>query len=224
MRVRSALRRFGLTIPFLIVAVLVLAYFSAPVVKGPGPVTGGESSFLIVTTETLRPAFEAFEVWNREQGCPVTLVSLPEGGSPKRVETMVAYLGALCALRGSTGLVLGGDRQLVPFLEKEHVPAVESAARLSFASVAAPRLVPVPPSPGGFLPEGLRVSRAPVRDLDEAWAFVEACRASGRTLETLLATETIHSFTAVADTHPGRRPASVHPALPRFAVPVSANP
>jgi hypothetical protein len=224
MRVRSALRRFGLTIPFLVMATLVLVYFSAPVINGPAPVSGAGSSFLIVTTEALRPAFEAYEVWNQEQGCPVTLVSLPEGDSPKRVESMVTYLGALCALRGSTGLVLGGDRQLVPFLEWEDLPPADSALPISLASMEPPRLVPIPPSPGGFLPEGLRVGRAPVRDLDEAWAFVEACRASGRTLESLLATEVIHALTAVADPHPSLSPASARPSLPRFAVPVVANP
>ena len=224
MRVRSAFRRLGLTIPFFLAAALVLLYFSAPVVPVPAPVSGAESSFLIVTTEGLRPAFEAFEDWNKAQGCRVSLVSLPEGEAPRRVEGMVAYLGALCALRGDTGLVLGGDHRLVPFLDRDDVPVSEASVPVSFASVATPRLVPVPPTPGSFLPEGLRVGRAPVRDLDEAWAFVEACRASGRTLDWLLASEAVHALTAVPDRSTSLSPAAGHPPARRFAVPVAANP
>ena len=116
MRVRSALRRLGLTIPFFAVAALVLIRFSSPVVHPPASPTAMGSSFLLVTTDGLRPAFEALEDWNHEQGCRVALVSLPDGSAPGRIEDMVTYLGALCALRGSTGLVLGGDQRLVPFL------------------------------------------------------------------------------------------------------------
>jgi hypothetical protein len=224
MRARSALRRLGLTLPFFITAALVLIYFSAPVVHSPGPATGAGASFLLVTTQGLRPAFEAFEDWNQEQGCRVTLVGLPDGDAPGRTEDMVTYLGALCALRGSTGLVLGGDRRLVPFLEREDASTPETVLGVSLASSATPRLVPVPPSPRGLLPEGLRVGRAPVRDLTEAWAFVEACQASGRTLEWLLTGDAVHSFTAVPDERPTLSPAVAPAPGPRFAVPVAAHP
>ena len=48
-------------------------------------------------------------------------------------------------------------------------------------------MVPIPTPRVSPMPPDLALGRIPVRNLDEAWAFVEACRESGETLDRLFA-------------------------------------
>ncbi len=210
MIIRPALARLGVTIPFFVLASLVLGFFSRPVSRAVDA-PAHASAFLIVTTESLRPPFQALESWNHERGCPTLLLTLGNPGSRGDLGSAVGYVSALCALRGTYGMLLGGDSRLLPLVlpvggEQDPGP------RASAGGPQVPRLVPVSPLVG--LPAGLRVSRAPVRDLAEAWEFVNACRASGRTLDQLVGEGA--PLTAVAATggirFPDGRPAAGYDA------------
>lgn len=187
MRMRSLARRSGVPIPFLAVAFLVLTRFSGPAATVPHRTASRLAPFVIVTTPNLRPAFEALETWNEEQGCRVAVVSLPSDATPEHAEDLVAYMGAICSLRGTVGLVLGGDRRTVPGLAGtvETAPVALYENLLSLAAFP-PRWSPIPVPPAPMFPSGLRVGRVPVETPSEAWAFVDACRASGLTLDLLL--------------------------------------
>ena len=142
---------------------------------------------LIVTTERLHPPFRALELWNGTQGCRARLVTLDDASEID----LVSQLSELCRDEGATELLLGGDERLIPLLARGSArsggPACEDGT---------PRVFSV--SARGNLPVGVRVTRAPVHDLGEAWAFVEACRTSGQTLDRLLA-EPVAARTSPAD-------------------------
>jgi hypothetical protein len=174
MNVRSALRRLAVTLPFFLVATAIMRVIALPLdvsERTPRPLV------LIVTTEHLHPPFRALEQWNGTQGCRTRLVTLADHPGTN----VVSQLGALCREEGATGLLLGGDEQLIPLL----APFDRAGPAPGYAG-GTPRVFPVPAGEAA-IPSGVRVSRAPVRDLGEAWAFVEACRTSGRTLDRLLA-------------------------------------
>ncbi len=183
MKVGPVLRRAGVTIPFFGLAAAVLGLMTRPVVPTSVPVPRA-STFLIVTTENLSPAFRALDGWNRSRGCATHVVSLADTTGGREAGDAVAWLGSFCALRGTSGLLLGGDEALVPFLPDR----AARAARFPRVGepIPWPDLIAVPCPPGEGIPPGLRVGRAPVTTLSEAWRFVEACRASGRTLDRLL--------------------------------------
>jgi hypothetical protein len=193
MKVGPALRRLGATVPFFALAAVVLGLMTRPVVP-PSPPPERASTFLIVTTENLSPAFRALDGWNRSQGCATRVVSLADTTGGEEAGDAVAWLGSFCALRGASGLLLGGDENLVPFLPEPPVPGAHSAP--TPAPRFAPGLITIPCPPGEGLPPGLRVGRAPVRTLREAWAFVEACRANGRTVDRLLDPGTVSTASA----------------------------
>jgi len=182
MKVGPAFRRLGVTVPFFALSAAVLGLLTRPVTP-PSPPAHRSSTFLIVTTENLSPAFRALDGWNRSLGCPTRVVSLADTTGGPGAGDAVAWLGSFCALRGTSGLLLGGDENLVPFLSDR--PPLARTAPAPGAGYP-PDLVTVPCAPGEGVPPGLRVGRAPVRTLREAWAFVDACRASGRTLDRLL--------------------------------------
>ncbi len=183
MKLGPACARLGLAVPYLALAAVALAFFGDPVVP-PAPSGSTGAPTLIVTTEALRAPFEALEGWNRERGCASVVIGLTPGRGSGSMESMVAYLGALCARRGGAGLLLGGDQRLVPLWSG----LGEDAGMPGTLPVhpPGPGLIPVPTAPGDGLPAGLRVGRAPVRNLAEAWAFVDFCRADGRTLDQML--------------------------------------
>jgi hypothetical protein len=176
MKVRSALRRLAVTAPFFLTAIAVLR-----MVAGPLDVASEHAAplVLIVTTERLHPAFRALELWNETQGCRARVVTLRgqyfDG-------TVTPRLAALCREEGATGVLLGGAEDLVPLLG-----GTRTSSYLSLPEGKAPRVVAVPMPAPQSMPTGILVGRAPVRDLEEAWAFVEACRTSGRTLDQLIA-------------------------------------
>ncbi len=183
MQVGPVLRRLGVTIPFFGVAAAVLGLMTRPVVPTSAPVPRA-STFLIITTENLSPAFRALDGWNRSRGCPTHVVSLADTTGGREAGDAVAWLGSFCALRGTSGLLLGGDENLVPFLpgRTAHVTRPPRVGE----PIQRPNLIAVPCPRGEGIPPGLRVGRAPVTTLSEAWRFVDACRASGRTLDRLL--------------------------------------
>jgi len=161
------------TVPFFLVATAIMRMVAGPL---DAPLPPSSPLVLIVTTERLHPQFRALELWNGTQGCRARLVTLDD---PSETD-LVARLGELCRDEGATNLLLGGDERLIPLLARAGVngagPACEDGA---------PRVFSV--SARGDIPPTVRVSRAPVHDLGEAWAFVEACRTSGQTLDRLLA-------------------------------------
>jgi len=173
MNVRSALRRLAVTLPFFVVAAAIMRVVASPLDASLPP---SSPLVLIVTTERLHPPFRALELWNGTQGCRTRLVTLD---NPSETD-LVSRLSALCREEGATDLLLGGDERLVPLLARAGAigagPACEDGT---------PRVFTV--SGRGDIPPGVRVSRAPVHDVGEAWAFVEACRTSGQTLDRLLA-------------------------------------
>ncbi|HET9233966.1 MAG TPA: hypothetical protein VFP10_07500 [Candidatus Eisenbacteria bacterium] len=173
MMLRSALRRLAVTVPFFLVATAIMR-----VIAGPLDISGPRSVpvVLIVTTERLHSPFRALELWNGSQGCQARLVTL---GDP-RGANLAERLSGLCRDQGATDLLLGGDEELIPLLAR----ADEGVGGPAYKD-GAPRVFTVPAR--GVVPAGVRVSRAPVRDVGEAWAFVEACRTSGQTLDRLLA-------------------------------------
>ena len=148
------------------------------VIAGPLDISGPRSVpvVLIVTTERLHSPFRALELWNGSQGCQARLVTLGDPGG----SDLAVRLGELCRDQGATDLLLGGDERLIPLLAR----ADGGRGGPAYAD-GTPRVFTVPAR--GMVPAGVRVSRAPVRDLGEAWAFVEACRTSGQTLDRLLA-------------------------------------
>jgi hypothetical protein len=197
MSIRSVARRLAVTLPFFSLAAVVLGLLSNPVIPDSSLADSPSSLILIVTTESLHPAFRALEMWNRVQGCPSDIVSF-EPGSDRHA--MVSRLAALCRERRATGLLLGGNTELVPLLlgPGGHLPPA--------APGSGPRILPVP-APRALMPEGMTVGRAPVGDLAEAWAFVNACRTSGRTLDQLM------SASASVAVLLGGQPASVSRSL-----------
>jgi hypothetical protein len=183
MKARSALRRLAVTIPFFLVATAIMRVVAGPL---DAPLPSSSPLVLIVTTERLHPPFRALELWNGTQGCRARLVTLEERGEGD----LLSRLGDLCRDEGATDLLLGGDERLIPLLARAGArgagPACEDGT---------PRVFPV--SARGEIPPSVRVSRAPVHDLGEAWAFVEACRTSGQTLDRLLAEPVaVHNLTA----------------------------
>jgi len=173
MKIRSVLRRLAVTVPFFVVAAAIMRMVAGPL---DAPLPPSSPMVLIVTTERLHPPFRALELWNGTQGCRARLVTL-DGSS----ETdLVARLSELCRDEGATDLLIGGDERLIPLLARAGTrgagPACEDGT---------PRVFTV--STRGDIPPQVRVSRAPVHDLGDAWEFVEACRTSGQTLDRLLA-------------------------------------
>jgi hypothetical protein len=158
------------TLPFFATAAVLLGVFGHPRQPVSSPVV------LIVTTETLRPAFMALETWNDERGCPTRVLTLTDRGAPAWLD------GLAVSRRDLRGLLLGGDRAQVPgILEEGGLRPLRMGTWTASGPFTArePRLLGVP------------VLRAPVRDLGEAWAFFEACRASGKTLDRLLAADAV---------------------------------
>jgi hypothetical protein len=174
MRVRSALRRLAVTLPFFGTAAVVLTLFGNP------PLPPGDESalILIVTNSTLNPAFAELEDWNRAQGCRSELLTLDAG--PPNERRFVEELGALCRERGVTGLILGGNRRQLPLMSGSGRGQFPGPDENGIA-----RLVPIPTPRRSPIPSDLAMGRVPVGTLDEAWAFVEACRQSGETLDQL---------------------------------------
>jgi len=176
MKLRSALRRLAVTAPFFLTAAAVLRIVAAPLDVSP---ERSVPLVLIVTTERLHPAFRALELWNETQGCRARVVTLR--GSDFQ-GTVAPRLAALCREAGATGVLLGGAEDLVPLLG-----GARTSSYLLLPEGKAPRVVAEPVPAPQSMPRGVLVGRAPVRDLEEAWAFVEACRTSGRTLDQLIA-------------------------------------
>jgi hypothetical protein len=174
------MRRVAVTLPFFSTAAVVLGFFSNPTVPPVAEVAPGSSLILIATTEPLGPAFHALESWNDFHGCASEMITLDDSyGDAKQTETRLAEL---CRQKGATGLLLGGHAELLPVMP-------ESGRILQPSSIpAAGILTRIPISSDSGL-WGLTVGRAPVRDLAEAWDFVNACRLSGRTLDELFTVE-----------------------------------
>ncbi len=174
---RSALRRLAITLPFFGTAMVVLAVFGKPT-SSLSPETDS-ALILIVTNEALNPAFEELESWNRSQGCRSALLTLDMG--PRNEQRFVEELGALCRERGVTGVLLGGNRHQLPLMSGsgrgQSFPGPDAEGIPHMVPIPMPRLSPMPPD--------LALGRVPVGNLDEAWAFVEACRESGETLDRL---------------------------------------
>jgi hypothetical protein len=172
---RSALRRLAVTLPFFTLAGIVLTLFGRPreaVVSQP--------VVLIVTSPALHPAFDALETWNDAHGCPARVVTLGTGDDERSWAAQLVERFPGYRIRG---LLLGGDEAQVP--AAAGVPGDGALTPRSGASV--PTVVPVPLVAREPELHGVPVLRAPVRDLPEAWAFFESCRASGRTLDRILA-------------------------------------
>jgi hypothetical protein len=181
MKLRSALRRLAVTLPFFAVAAVIMGLFSDPLSPGRPNPDGLSPLILIVTTESLHPAFKALDDWNRAHGCSSRLITLDGKRIPKSESGLMTRIGALCREQGVTGLLLGGDRR--------HVPLMHGRGRGQFnpeTKTGMPQVVPIPTPPGVVMPAGLVVGRAPVRSLEEAWTFVNACRESGQTLDILI--------------------------------------
>ena len=143
----------------------------------------GESGVLIVTIDPLRPAFEALEDWNREQGCDSYVVSLPGDIGVGRLQSHLVYLSSLCRRYGVQTVLLGGNHSLVPLLwpEDSLSPIVEEASASGRPKV---EMIPTPTRWQGK--EEFLLGRASVGNLDEAWDFVNACRIQGITLDLLI--------------------------------------
>ena len=172
MKLRSALRRLAVTVPFFFVASTIMRMVAGPL---DAPLPPASPLVLIVTTEHLHSPFRALELWNGTQGCRARLVTLDD---PSEMD-VVSRLSGLCREEGATDLLLGGDERLIPLLARAGARGAGPAC-----ADGTPRVFSV--SARGDLPAGIRVTRAPVHDLGEAWAFVEACRTSGQTLDRLL--------------------------------------
>jgi len=183
MILREALRRLAVTVPFLVLAAVLLGFFgrtTLPPRYGPD----GTALVLIVTTPSLSPAFQALRAWSDEQGCPTLMLTLDSESSLGSSQGWVRSLGPYCNSKGVTGLLLGGDRDLLPALGDQE--GASSPPGHLDRQLFEPRLVAVPYPSDGTLPEGLLMGRALVNDISQAWAFVEACRGSGQTLPQLL--------------------------------------
>jgi hypothetical protein len=182
MNVGSALGRLAVTVPFLFLATALLGFFAAPLVPaddGRGITTS--TGVLIVTIDPLRAPFEALDDWNRQQGCSSYVVTLTGQGRLVPHESQLLYLGNLCSRYRVQTVLLGGNPSLVPLLGPEEADPARGASTESRPEV---ELLPAPSRwPEN---EGLRLGRAPVGNLEEAWAFVNACRSQGLTLDQLL--------------------------------------
>jgi hypothetical protein len=184
MSIASVARRLAVTVPFFSLAAVVLGLLSNPAVPRSSLVDSPPPLILIVTPESLNPAFLALGAWNQGQGGRSVIVPF-EPGSDRR--EMLYHLASLCRKEQATGLLLGGNAKLVPLLPDHaghHSPVLPGSG---------PRILPVPTPRAGLMPKGLAVGRAPVGDLAEAWAFVNACRTSGRTLNQLMDASTVPS-------------------------------
>jgi hypothetical protein len=178
----SAARRALAVLPFFLLAGVVLGR-SGPAALPPEaerrPLV--DSPVIIATSTSLRPAFAALEEWNRKQGCASYLLLVDDGAMSASPEGQIAYVGALCARWGMAGILLGGDAR--------HVPASFPDGVAGQGAPGSPltwiRFVPGPEAPGPT-GETVPVRRVVVRDLDEAWAFVDACRAHGQTLDEIV--------------------------------------
>lgn len=177
MMLRSALRRLAITLPFFGTAVVVLALFGKP--TSSISLKADSALILIVTNEALNPAFEELESWNRSQGCRSALLTLDMGA--RNEQRFVEELGAMCRERGVTGVLLGGNRHQLPLMSGS------GRGQLSPGPDAQgiPHVVPIPMPRVSPMPPDLVLGRVSVGNLDEAWAFVEACRESGKTLDRL---------------------------------------
>jgi len=188
----EALRRLAVTLPFFLLATIVLAMLSDPYTpRGTQANRALGSPVLIITAEPLRPAFEALVDWNRDQGCLTYVIALERLGVPDPSEEELAYLSTLCALKGVSSVLLGGDALLAG-----GGAGVSPSGVAELQGPRRPHVVPVPVSEAQALPDGFRVGRAPVRTLGEAWEFVDACRAHGQTLDRLLDQPVTHTFFA----------------------------
>jgi hypothetical protein len=177
MRLRSVARRLAVTLPFFAVSAVVLGFFSNPTVPGSADLDDPSSLVLIVTTESLHPAFRALEIWSQAHGCPSDVVAL---GSGFEARAGVFYLASLCRERRATSLLLGGDSHILPMMSGA------AGERVAPGSTGGPRILLVPTPRKGVIPEGVAVGRAPVKDLAEAWDFVNAVRTSGLNLDQLI--------------------------------------
>jgi hypothetical protein len=178
---RSATPRAFAVLSLLLFSALVLALAGHPVVPPPGPFEAQGSPVVVATTPPLLPAFEALEEWNRQEGCPSYLLLVDEGAMSVSPEEQIAYVSTLCARWGMAGILLGGDARHVPAWVPDGV-AGEGAPGSPLTWI---RFVPSPAVPG-TISDGVPVRRAMVRNLEEAWAFVEACRRHGQTLDELV--------------------------------------
>jgi len=149
---RSWLARAAVAAGFLSLSCAVLV-LSNGVVRNRSPlgdgVSGTGNTFLIVTRESLRPAFESLGEWIAEDGGSsvlFTVESLDEGTRGNDV----LELKRICRRRGYQGLIIGGS---------ESVLGASIVAKLERG-----------PS---------RVLRAQVSTLDEAWRLVAAWRETG---------------------------------------------
>lgn len=203
MRIRSVLRRAGVTLPFFSTAAVVLGFFSNPAAPPVVEHASNPSLILIATTKSLGPAFHALESWNDSRGCAAELITLDESffENAGRAESRLA---SLCREKGATGLLLGGHTELLPVMPESDRIVQPSSTPMGKALTR----IPIAADSGLW---GLTVGRAPVRDLTEAWEFVNACRLSGRTLDELFTVELASGIgleplgTAVAVTAPVTR-------------------
>jgi len=208
MRFETAARRLAVTVPFFTVAGVLLGFFSRPETPAEPRVETPARGVLIVTTADLDPAFRALETWNEERGCPAEVYTVPRLNL-RSGPGLAATLGVLSRERGVNAILLGGDRRQLP------VTVADSRDPLSRTS-AGLRIEPVPTPDAVAMPAHLWMGRAPVTTLPEAWAFVEACRSNGKTLDELIRSG--GTFASV--------PPSVHrpaPTLPAVALPAASD-
>lgn len=179
MRLVSAARRLAVTVPFFATATVLLAFFSHPEgVPVPGHAAAG-GGILIVTTSDLDPAFRALESWNEQHGCAADVVTLPRRRTLDAAG-LAATLSVLSRERGVSAILLGGDRRQLP------VSPADSRVPGLVAGATNLHIEPVPTPEAMALPSHLWMARAPVATLPEAWAFVDACRRNGKTLDQLI--------------------------------------
>jgi hypothetical protein len=179
---RAAAPRALAVLPFFLLAALVLSLSGRSVAPPGGRDLASTSPVVIATTRPLAPAFAALEEWNRKQGCPSYLLLVDDRAMSASPEEQIAYVSTLCARWGMAGILLGGDARHVPARAPDGV-AGQGAPGSPLTWI---RFVPSPAATGP-LSEGLPVRRVMVRNLDEAWAFVEACRVHGQTLDEIVA-------------------------------------
>lgn len=180
MKLQSVGRRLAVTVPFFIIAALVLGFLGDPVIPERSRPADASPLVLIVTTEAFHQPFHALETWNQARGCPVKVVTIEGLEKGSRTDTEVD-LAEACRELGATGLLLGGTSALIPLFPSSFRIQTGSAKESR-----APEILPVPPGHEQPFLKEVPVGRAPVADLAEAWAFVEACRTSGQTLDYLI--------------------------------------
>ncbi len=187
----------AVVLPFAGLALALLWWAGPTVVPADTGTVGraGEQPVLLVSPRAHLPAFTALVEWNREQGCRAYVVTVPDHDLLDPASPELTYLAGLCALRGVRFLVLGGSSNT------GEVMLADPLVRL--------QLEPVNGS--DHFPDGFRLGRVPVRSPEEAWLFVEACRAQGMTLDHLLHPETPSTFFAQVGMPVGSEPPTQAP-------------